>query len=87
MCNFFSRCKFYVPLIIFNHSAQYSVEMNIQWVFKCLGIYPYNLQTESLFIIINFDRIAINLISCRLPISLHPASNQTPFKQREAISN
>lgn len=76
---------FYVPLIIFNHSAQSSVEMNIH--LSVLRQKPYNLQTESLFIIINFDRIAINLISCRLPISLHPASNQTPFKQREAISN
>lgn len=80
MCIFFSRCKFYVPLIIFNHSAQSSVEMNIHLsvVFQVFRQKPYNLQTESLFIIINFDRIAINLIACRLPISLHPASNQTP---------
>lgn len=35
-----------------------------QWVFKCLRKYPYNLQTESLFIIKNFNRIAINLKHC-----------------------
>lgn len=71
MCNFFSCCKFYVPLIIFNHSAQYSVEMNIHLsvVFQVFRQKPYNLQTESLFIIKNFNRIAINLIHCWHSIS------------------